>query len=147
MKLDVLVNMLNGLDGNYQKGDDVYISLENIKKMSTLLFAEEELPDILITPFLLDITTGNVYELHYYEFEIEIKKISASCFLEYSTSNTLPSEITENIKAKAIVSFGDSIFYINAITDYLSAMQKMTFEKELLRNPQLKSYQLCYQLY
>ena len=109
-----------------------------------------ELEDLLITPFLIDIKKKTVYELHYYEFFVEIATISDLQFGEYEKGNSLAKEIVENIHPKAMVPIGDALSYRKAISSYLYAMKHMKFEvekKHLLSTSSSAEYKLFFALY
>lgn len=124
-----------------------YIHPENLLKLPALLNICENLEDILITPFLINVINGNVYELVYYKFEIEVTDSNESYYLEYNQTNSLPEEITTNIKPKAVVSKQDKKFYVDAIQKYLNSIMKMTFESEIALNPALEELNVYFRVY
>jgi hypothetical protein len=75
-----------------------------------------EIETILITPYLINLKDGALYELHYYEFEIEVLYVPKSNYVEYAEGNILTKEITNNIKPKAVVSQKDKSFLLKAYT-------------------------------
>jgi hypothetical protein len=104
------------------------------------------MPDILITPYLICLETEDLYELHYYEFSIDIGE-GESYYVNYNEKNTLPKEITQNMKPRAVIAKGDVEFYINALSEYLVAMEKMCFNEDKEHYPQLKEAVLFYEIF
>ncbi len=67
---DILMENLSKLDGNYIDGvGRVYITSKNIKNSLKFIEYNKELPNLLITPYLINLELDKIYELHYYEFE------------------------------------------------------------------------------
>lgn len=148
MKFNNLLELILNMDGkHYRKTGGVYMSLVDIEKFPALIQMCDDIQSILITPFLINTKIDALYELHYYEFEIEISNILQSHYLEYPQGNVLPKEIVENIKPKAIVSQSDKIFFVNALSSYFTAMRKMTFESDKLSNSVLNDANLYFQIY
>ena len=146
MKFDNLVEIIENMEGNYSsKTGGLYILPANIERLSEMINNCDDLQSILITPFLITVN-GGLYELHYYEFEIEIGNVSKSYYVEYQQGNVLPPEIIKNIKPKAMVSNKDKDFFINAVDDYFTAMRKMTFESDRLSNIALNDANLYFQI-
>ena len=131
--------------GNLQKGRNIYIAASNMDRFGDELAEVDAKQGILITPYLIT-REGALYELHYYEFDVEVRG-DRSSFIGYNKGNTLPKEITENLKPQAIVAMGDIAFYCEAVKEYLQKMTAMQFEDEKNQYPQLQSAQLFYQVF
>jgi len=143
-----LVELIQQMSGNYcRRTDDIYILPSNVEKLTVLLNSCDDFHSILITPFLLNIKNDTIYELHYYEFEIEIRDIQKSHYLDYAKENILPKEIIENIKPKAIISVGDNAFMTNALNSYFTAINKMTFDSDKQSIAALEDSSLYFQIY
>ena len=148
MKFYELIEQINNMNGNYKhNGKSLYILSDNIKDMPSRLADCEDFQSILITPFLINTETVSVYELHYYEFGLEVTDKQKSHFIDYPHKNMLPLEIIENIKPKAFVFSNDKAFFVAALNDYLIAMSRMNFEEDRLAIPALNSSRLYYQIY
>jgi|GEM_PF-5176228 len=148
MNFDTVVELVQNMDGNYRlRVDDVYISPANIEKLPEMIDACDDIQSILITPFLISLTENKLYELHYYEFELEIVSLTHSHYIEYNQGNCLPKEIVENIKPKAVVAQKDKTFYITALNNYLTAISRMTFEDDRLSSSVLSDADLYFQIY
>ncbi len=89
---------------------------------------------------------GSLYELHYYEFDIELRG-DRSYYLEYDPRNILPAEITENLKPQAVIAVGDGLCFSDMVTKYLSSMTNMKFKEEKECYPELHNAQLFYQIF
>lgn len=103
--------------------------------------------NILITPYLIIEDYNIVYELHYYEFELEIIDIQKSYFVEHPQGNILPKEITKNIKPKGIVAAGDKKFYLKSLCNYLIKMRKMEFLYDKEKDKRLEKSELYFQIF
>lgn len=144
MTIRNIINNIEKLPGNLTRGNGRYISAQNMKRFAKLLNQATWEDSLLFTPFLI-VNHGALYELHYYEFDIEIKN-EPSHYEEYSPKNSLPQEIVEHLKPQAIVSAGDRDFYQKVITEYLNNMEKMTFDEIINYYPELKEAQVFYQI-
>ena len=145
MTIENLIDTTTGLQGNLTRGNSIYISSSNIDYFSKLICETDGKHGILITPYLI-IENGALYELNYYEFDIEVK-YEKSHYNEYNYQNLLPKEITKNLKPQAIVCVGDVAFYQKVVTWYLKNMQNMTFFDIITQNPELKNAKLYYQIF
>jgi hypothetical protein len=74
-------------------------------------------------------------------------KNDQSHFNDYNPRNSLPKEITENLKPQAVVAVGDSDFYQKSVAWYLKTMQEMTFGEIMDRYPELQNAQVFYQIF
>jgi hypothetical protein len=148
MKTQQIINEIQKMNGNYiRESGHVYISPSNMSKLGIYFENSDDVETILITPYLINIIDEALYELHYYEFEIEVLNVSKSNYLEFSGGNILPNEITNNIKSKAVVSQKDKRFLIKALQDYLTAMGQMTFEQDRQHDKRLENAELFYQIF
>lgn len=148
MELTNFVKSIQKMNGNYlRKAEDIYISLINMKSVPAFIENCDNLPSVLFTPFLVDTETGTVYELYYYEFEIEVSDISNSQYIAYPKGNILPKEIIENIYPKAIVAKNDKEFFIASLRKYIVAMEKMSFDRDKALIPFLRGCELFFQIY
>jgi len=102
---------------------------------------------ILLTPYLVNIEEDALYELHYYEFELEMLDVDHSYYIEYMENNSLPKEIVNNIKPKAIVAKSDKAFLIESLQNYLKSMRKMVFEEDRKSDIRLQDAGLYYQIF
>jgi hypothetical protein len=148
MNFNQLVETIEQMSGNYfRRIDDIYVLPANIDKLPEFLDNCYDFQSILITPFLINMRKDAFYELYYYEFEIEVRDIPKSHYIEHRKENALPKEIVENIKPKAIISREDNAFLKSSLISYLAAMKKMTFEIDKLSNVSLKDSSLYFQIY
>lgn len=145
MRISEAIRTVYAQNGNLHRYNSIYITPSNLESFVKLIQDCQTMQGILITPFLISQDPGAVFELHYYEFDIDVFD-GASHFVEYNKRNCLPSEITKNIKPKAIISPGDKQFYITALKHYISGMEKMTFADILTHYPQLQNAELFYQV-
>lgn len=148
MRIQQIIKEIGQLNGNYiRNSGDIYISPANIDKLEIYLENSDDIETILITPYLINFKDGALYELHYYEFEIEVLNVPKSNYVEYVEGNILPKEITNNIKPKAVVSQKDKTFLLKALYDYLKAMGQMTFEQDRKHDERLENAELFYQIF
>ncbi len=140
-----LINYVMKRQGNLERGNGIYISTQNMDYFAAKLASIDARQGILITPYLI-IKDGSLYELHYYEFDIEVRA-DKSHFNDYNHKNTLAKEITQNLKPQAIVANGDTNFYHKSVKWYLENMKKMTFDEIVIHYPELKNAQLFYQIF
>lgn len=148
MRIQQIMKKVEPLNGNYiRESGDIYISPANIDKLGIYLEISDDIETILITPYLINLKDGALYELHYYEFEIEMLNVSKSYYVEYPEGNILPKEITNNIKPKAVVSQKDKSFLLKVLHDYLKAMGQMTFEQDRKHDKRLEDAELFYQIF
>ena len=148
MKFNNIIESIKNMNGNYfQKTGSLYILPANIERLPEMINCCDDFQSILITPFLVNTVKDTVYELHYYEFEIEVSNTLNSFYIEYPQGNVLPKEIVENIKPKAIAAKEDVSFFVNALNSYFAAMSKMTFESDKLLIKDLHGANLYFQIY
>lgn len=148
MKYQEITAAIVDMPGNFQmKKRETYINPENFLKLPTFLKTCENLENILIIPYLINISNGNIYELVYYKFEIEVTEFEESYYLNYEETNRLPDEITSYIKPKAFVSKHDKKFYVDAVQQYVHSLMNMTFECEIAKIPSLNEFKLYFQIY
>jgi len=145
MTINDLIDRIENLQGNLARGNGVYVSSRNMDRFANLLSEIDGRHGILLTPYLI-IDKGALYELHYYEFDIEVRN-EQSHFNDYNPRNSLPKEITENLRPQAIVAVGDTDFYQKAVMWYLKNMQKMTFNEIKTYYPELQNAQVFYQIF
>lgn len=133
-------------EGNLQRYNHIYITPQNMMYFRQDVIDYGVMPDILITPYLISNDGGSLYELHYYEFDLDIGG-NKSHYIEYNAKNSLPEEITKNIKPRAVIADGDIEFYVSALSNYLYAMNKMQFKEDREHYPQLKNAPLYFELF
>ena len=142
---DILMENLSKLNGNYVDGvGRVYITLKNIKILLKIIENSKELPNLLITPYLINLELDKIYELHYYEFEIDIGE--TIYFYGYPIANTLPLEITEKLAPRVVINKGNIDLYLEILRGYLNSMDSMEFETER-QLEDLKNATLFYQIF
>lgn len=144
MIIQSLIKKIMRLSGNIQRGHEIYISPQNMEYFAEQLSGIDAQQGILITPYLI-IEGSSIYELHYYEFDIEVRN-EASHFNDYAPKNSLPDEITENLKPQAIIVTGDTKFYQESVSWYLKKMQKMKFSDVKSCYPEFQNSHLFYQI-
>jgi len=148
MRIRQIIKEIKQLNGNYIRGNgDIYISPANMDKLAAYLENCEDIETILITPYLINLKDGGLYELLYYEFEVEVLNISNSEYIDYTEGNVLPKEITSNIKPKAIIARKDRSFLLRVLHDYFKAMKNMTFVQDRKSNLRLDKAELFYQIF
>jgi hypothetical protein len=134
-------------DNHYRENGDIYIADANMGRLLKCIEACSELPSILITPYLINLSDGALYELHYYEMEFEVIDTPRSYFVEHNGDNKLPPEIAYNLKPKAVIAKNDKEFFLNSLNHYLRKMSDMTFEEERKTNKRLIETKLFYQVF
>ena len=144
MTIENLVKRVMKLHGNFQRGNGIYISPHNMDYFAEQLAGIDAQQGVLITPYLI-IESGSIYELHYYEFDVEVRN-EKSHFNNYNPKNLLPKEITENLKPQVIIAVTNAGFYQKAVTWYLENMRKMTFSEVKGRYPELGNSHLFYEI-
>ena len=73
METEIIINKLEQSSGNYCRNqNEIYISLNNMLTLPNLVKESGELHSMLITPYLIGTDNNIIFELHYYEFEIEV---------------------------------------------------------------------------
>ena len=117
MTIKNLIDKTEKMQENFLRGNGVYISPKNMDYLAEQLEEIEAIQGILITPYLI-INNAGLYELHYYEFDVEVRG-DESHYVDYNPSNTLPREITENLNPQVIIAIGDKISYSKAVKGYL----------------------------
>jgi len=151
MLFEKILKEINCLNGNYRSPtsivEAIYIAPENMKELTRLLEYCDDIEGMLITPYLINTTNYALYELHYYEFSLDICNVVSSYYIEYNVNNTLPKEIVERIKPRAVIAKGDRCFYLNALQNYLSSMDGMSFEEDRNAYEVLKTASLFYQIF
>jgi len=145
MTIKNLIDETENLQGNLAKGNVVYISVQNMDFFADQLETVDARLGILITPYLI-VNNGGLYELHYYEFDIEVRG-DESYYVDYNPRNTLPTEITENLKPQVIIAVGDKNSYNKAVKWYLANISKMEFKEDKEHNPKLQNAQLFFQIF
>ncbi len=144
MTIRDLIDKTEKLQGNLTRGNGIYISSYNMNQFANLLREIDGIQGILITPYLINDESA-LYELHYYEFDIEVRNEQSHC-TDYHPKNTLPKEITENLSPQAIVAVEDVAFYQKTVTLYLVSMQKMKFDEIKINYPELQNAKLYYEI-
>lgn len=148
MNFNKIVENIQQMKGNYfRRTGEIYILPTNIEKIPILFDNCDDFQSILITPFLLTSAKDSFYELHDYEFEIEVRDVALSHYIEHSMGNVLPQEIVEHIKPKAIVSIADKTFIKNSLYSYFKAMKNMTFKDDKRSINTLVDSSLYFQIY
>lgn len=134
------------MKGNEHKYGNTYISAENMDVFAKRLIEINPIKGILLTPYLIENNNKGIFELHYYEFEIDFKG-DKTFYVEHNLLNTLPSEIIQYIKPRVIISEKDPSLYFNIIRDYLNNMKKMQFRDIIEHYPKLKNSKIFYQIF
>lgn len=148
MSITLIIRKIESFDGNYcRSNNDIYISSKNMWCFLEMIEKQEQMLNMLITPYLIIEDSNFVYELHYYEFELEIINIQKSYFVEHFQGNTLPEEIVKNIKSKGVVAEGDKAFYLKALQQYLIEMEKMEFKYDKEHDKKLEKASLYFQIF
>lgn len=145
MTIESIIETTKKLQGNLSRGNGIYISSKNMICFTNLLNKTDKMRGILITPYLIT-KNGALYELHYYEFDIEVRK-EQSHYNNYDSKNLLPIEVIENLKPQAIVAEGDIDFYRKCIASYLENMKNLDFNEIKTYYPELLNAQLFYQIF
>jgi len=145
MTIKNLVDKIEKLQKNLSKDGKVYISPSNMDYFAKQLAETDAMQGILITPYLI-VNDGRLYELHYYEFDVEVRGAMVR-YMDYNPNNMLPKEITESLKPQIAIAIGDKIAYSNAVKEYLKNMSNMEFKEDKEYNPELKNAQLFYQIF
>ena len=101
----------------------------------------------IITPYLIDKDDTIIFELHYYEFEIEVCDLKESYWVDYPKENLLSKEIVDNFKPTAFVALNDFAFYEKILNNYLKNIQKASFKEEKKSDSRLDSSELYFQVF
>ena len=144
MTIENLTQRVIRMHGNLQRGNGIYISPQNMDYFAEQLAEIDAQQGILITPYLI-IEKGGLYELHYYEFDVEVRN-EKSHFIDYNLRNSLPKEITENLKPQVIIAVADAESYQKSVAWYLGNMRKMTFSEVKAHYPEFKNSRLFYEI-
>lgn len=148
MSIEIIIKKIQGLNGNFcHREGDIYISPINMESLVSFLENDNNISSILITPYLISSKNNTLYELHYYEFELEVLDIPQSHLIKYDKNNILQKEIVDKISPKAVVAKNDKDFFMKALKNYLKAMKTMTFEEEKNNNEKLTNSKLFYQIF
>ncbi|MCL2163706.1 MAG: hypothetical protein FWH55_04765 [Oscillospiraceae bacterium] len=148
MTTEDIIKKTLGNKGNYCRGNgDIYISPMNMGNFVNYLDDCDDVPSVLITPYLINTEDDDLYELHYYEFELEAQDTAQSYFVEHQEGNVLPEEIVKSIKPKVIIAKNDKAFLIKSLHNYLKSMERMDFEQDRNNNKRLEKAVLFYQIF
>lgn len=148
METEIIINILERYPGNlYWNQNDIYISLNNILTIPDLVKESEELHSLLITPYLISEDDHIIFELHYYEFEIEVCDLEKSYLVDYPKGNLLSKEIVDNFKSKAFVALNDVAFYERILNNYLKSIQMASFKDERKSDNRLEKSMLYFQVF
>lgn len=145
--IEKINNKLKTLDGNYKKENNVYISSNNIKKIMDYIKNDKIMFSILITPYLINEKTGALYELLYYEQNIEIIEEGLSNYVDYNINNLLPKEVTDNFYPKINVNKTDCEFLIKYLNHYFNKMDNLKFKDVKNSHKELIDTKLYYQVF
>jgi len=143
----ILKKTIEDKENHIRGNGDVYITPKNMESFTNYLKNCDCVPNLLVTPYLINTKEDALLELHYYEFELEVLDVPQSYFVEYPDGNNLPEEIIKNIKPKAIVAKNDKTFSIDSLRHYIRYMQGMEFEKDRNSNKKLEKADLFYQIF
>lgn len=133
-------------DENVILNNNTYISQENMYGLLNVIKDSESVPSLLITPYLINVQELKIYELHYYEYDIEITS-GLSEAKKYALDNNLPNEIIEGIIPGIIVNSKDYKFAVKELKSYLDSMGNMLFENIIKDYPIFSKRNLCYQIF
>jgi len=148
MTIEAITKEILSYKGNFcRRKSDIFISPLNMRIFVKRLEACDDIPETLITPYLLNTKDGKVYELLYYEFLFEMCDVPKSCFIEFPSSNILSEEIVNNIKPRAFFAKNDKEFLISTLLNYLEKMDGMTFEDEKKPDDFFENASLFYQIF
>lgn len=148
METEMIINALKENPGNFCRDqNDIYISLDNMLMVPNLVKKSGKLHSLLITPYLIGRDSHMIFELHYYEFEIEVCDLERSYFVEYPKGNLLSKEVIDNFKPKAFVAINDFAFYEKILNDYFKNIQMASFEVEKNLDGKLENSVLYFQVF
>ncbi|QIK86793.1 hypothetical protein G7061_09285 [Erysipelothrix sp. HDW6B] len=131
---------------NVSLNGSTYISPKNICGLLDIIEENKTVPSILITPYLINVEDLRVYELHDYEFDIDVTE-GETIVLKYNKNNSLPDELTKRINPGIRVSKDNYSFAINELRKYLDAMETMTFNDVTNTYSFLTKENLYYQIF
>ena len=148
MSLEIIISELEKSPGNLCRNqNEIYISLNNMLTVPSLIKKSEELYSILITPYLIDKNVSVIFELHYYEFDIEVCDSEESYLVDYPNGNLLSKDIIDNFKPGAFVALRDFDFYEKILNNYLVNIQKASFKEERKSDNRLDNSMLYFQIF
>lgn len=122
---------------------NVYISLGQIIQLPELIRKTAVLPDLLVTPYLIDPHFPVVYDLLGYECYIEYGDFTFSHLVDNlaERSNCTPRRV------KACIVRGDVAFSEQVLRTYLENIQTFPFAKERSSDFRLKKAELYFQVF
>ena len=148
MTIKAIIQKTLTAKGNHTRGnEDTYIAPSNMETFVEDIGNCSDFTSILITPYLFNTEDDALYELHYYEFELEIRDVPQSYYAEYQEGNILADEIVNNIKPKAIIAKNDKVFLVKSLQNYLKNMESMVFAQDRKINKSLENADLFYQIF
>lgn len=141
-----LVSYLEDMEGNVSLNGEVYISLDNMCHIVKYIEINKEVPNILLTPYLVNSESETVYELLYHDFNIEVKA-GAKDICHYLEGNTLSEEINLNLKPGIVSDKSYCEFASEQISLYLVAISKFEFSNERLAYAELSNAKIYFQIF
>ena len=148
MMFEDAIKKIENSEGNYcRSSGTTYISPENMKIFANYLTQCEDIQDMLVTPYLINLEDSAISELLYHQFMIEILDVSRVSFLEFPSGNTLPKEIVDNIKPKVTVPKGNRETLSIILNEYLTKMDEMLFAEYRNCSKSLEKAMLFYEIF
>lgn len=127
---------------------NTYISQKNMFKFLECIKIEKEVPNILITPYLVNTVDSKVFELMYYEFDIDVRDGAPEVIkFDNNNNNEFPDELVKGIYPGIKVSKHDYEFAYSELNKYLNSMNKMNFFEVINHYPFFKKEDLYYQVF
>lgn len=136
-----IVNTLKNLENNLWINGNEFIKPENMWTLIELIELYQFVPNLLITPYLINEQKQQVYELLYYEFYIEIVSNKKEK-MKFNKKNKLPQMITENIIPGIRVDKQEYIYANDILRKYLKTMHSMSFDDERQSDQEYLYYQI-----
>lgn len=147
MKIESLIEEINGMKKNISINNSIYIIPQNMDKLIDTIKDNKKVPSILLVPYLIGENKDAIYELLNCEFDVEVQNGVSITKKEFPQNNRLPEKIKSSIYPGITVDeeqFEDAIF---EICNYLDSMNKMDFSEEKRIDDRLNNSRLYYQIF
>lgn len=140
-----IIQMLEKMADNYHR-HTIFISSQNMKELPRIINDYQLVPDIFITPYLINKNDKSIYELLGYEYSVQVidhKKEK----MKFNKKNALPKEVLDNITPGIRVDKQEYLYARDMIEHYLVAMDNMEFLEIKNVIPILSEAELYYQIF
>ncbi|QIK70237.1 hypothetical protein G7062_08005 [Erysipelothrix sp. HDW6C] len=144
--MQMFLEKLQKSSNNRYENGNIFISPNNMYLIIDEMKYQKKAMNLLITPYLIEKGGNMTYELHYYEFDIEIlagsKRIKA-----YNIKNGLPKDITENLVPGIEIDMKEYSLACEYLKSYLDSMSSFSFSDERKPLSMMGDAELYYQIF